>query len=147
MRKHVYVIAALLSVAAAVGVARAAGDEAAAGSGLAVEEQVAVVVAAVGARGEGGFGFEHAAEHRRRKYLALSGGASGGHGRELADGPEAVRAYFEEMHRQSMEIFAALTPEGLAGKCRTPSGIRTSTRCISFGPFGSAWSTGCGIAM
>lgn len=46
-----------------------------------------------------------------------------GHGRELADGSEAVLAYFEEMHRQSMEIFSALTPQDLVQKCRTPSGM------------------------
>lgn len=46
-----------------------------------------------------------------------------GHGRELADGPEAVLDYFEEMHRQSMEIFASLRPQDLSKKCLTPSGM------------------------
>ena len=46
-----------------------------------------------------------------------------GHGKELADGPEAVLAYFDEMHRQSREIFSALTPQDLQKKCQAPSGM------------------------
>lgn len=45
-----------------------------------------------------------------------------GCGRELADGREAVFAFLERTHRESMEIFARLTPEELAGRCRTPAG-------------------------
>ena len=45
-----------------------------------------------------------------------------GHGRELADGYEAVLAYFDQMHREAMEIFAALTPEALQARCTTPGG-------------------------
>jgi hypothetical protein len=33
-----------------------------------------------------------------------------GHGRELADGWEAVLAYFDRLHRESLEIFRALSP-------------------------------------
>jgi len=45
-----------------------------------------------------------------------------GHGRELADGYEAVVDYFERMHAESMEIFRSLTPEDLARRCETPGG-------------------------
>ena len=47
-----------------------------------------------------------------------------GHGRELADGPDAVLAYFDEMHRQAMEIFRGLTPEDLQRRCETPGGTQ-----------------------
>jgi uncharacterized damage-inducible protein DinB len=46
-----------------------------------------------------------------------------GCGRELADGRDAVVAYFESMHREAMAIFAALTPAELEAKCQTPAGI------------------------
>jgi uncharacterized damage-inducible protein DinB len=45
-----------------------------------------------------------------------------GHGRDLAEGPEAVRAYFDRLHAESMAIFAGLTPADLEGKCVTPGG-------------------------
>jgi uncharacterized damage-inducible protein DinB len=45
-----------------------------------------------------------------------------GCGRELADGPEALLAYLDEMHRQSLEIFQSLTPEQLQAKIQTPAG-------------------------
>jgi uncharacterized damage-inducible protein DinB len=45
-----------------------------------------------------------------------------GHGRELADGHEAVLGYFERMHAESLEIFRTLTPEDLARRCETPGG-------------------------
>jgi len=45
-----------------------------------------------------------------------------GHGRELAEGYEAVVDYFERMHAESMEIFRSLTPEDLARRCETPGG-------------------------
>jgi uncharacterized damage-inducible protein DinB len=45
-----------------------------------------------------------------------------GHGRELADGPDAVLAFHERMHGEAMAIFAELTPEQLDGKCVTPAG-------------------------
>src|SRR6266542_6887036 len=43
-----------------------------------------------------------------------------GHGRELAEGYDAVLDYFDEMHRQSMDIFRGLTPEDLQRRCETP---------------------------
>jgi uncharacterized damage-inducible protein DinB len=45
-----------------------------------------------------------------------------GNGRELADGRDAVLAYFERMHGEAMAIFRALTPEALARRCATPAG-------------------------
>lgn len=45
-----------------------------------------------------------------------------GCGKELADGPENVLAFFDRMHRESMEIFSRLTPEDLQKKCVTPAG-------------------------
>ena len=45
-----------------------------------------------------------------------------GHGRELADGPEAVRRYFEQRHAESLEIFRSLSDEDLGRRCVTPAG-------------------------
>ena len=45
-----------------------------------------------------------------------------GHGQELAEGYDAVLAYLDEMHRQSMEIFRGLSPEDLERRCETPGG-------------------------
>lgn len=45
-----------------------------------------------------------------------------GHGRELADGYDAVVDYMRRMHAQSMEIFGSLTEEDLDRKCTTPGG-------------------------
>ena len=45
-----------------------------------------------------------------------------GCGKELADGPENVVAYFDRMHQESMAIFSRLTPEDLKKKCVTPAG-------------------------
>lgn len=47
-----------------------------------------------------------------------------GHGRDLADGWEAVMAYFERCHRESMEIFRSLSAEGLERPCTTPGGAQ-----------------------
>lgn len=47
-----------------------------------------------------------------------------GHGRELATGHDAVLAFFDRMHRESMEIFRGLTPEDLQSRCETPGGAR-----------------------
>ena len=49
-----------------------------------------------------------------------------GHGPELADGPEAVRAYFEDRHRESMEIFGGLGDADLERRCTTPAGSSIS---------------------
>ncbi len=45
-----------------------------------------------------------------------------GHGRELADGHDAVLDYMRRMHAESMEIFASLSEEALDSKCITPGG-------------------------
>lgn len=47
-----------------------------------------------------------------------------GCGPDLADGPEAVRAYIDRLHAESIEIFASLSPEDLSAKCETPGGVR-----------------------
>jgi uncharacterized damage-inducible protein DinB len=45
-----------------------------------------------------------------------------GHGRELADGVEAVRGFFERCHAESMAIFGRLSDSDLQEKCVTPAG-------------------------
>jgi len=45
-----------------------------------------------------------------------------GHGRELADGYDAVRAFLSHLHEESMAIFRALSPEDLERRCLTPAG-------------------------
>jgi uncharacterized damage-inducible protein DinB len=49
------------------------------------------------------------------------------HGRELADGRDAVLAFLDRLHDESMTLFRALTPEALAGKVATPEGTRLTT--------------------
>lgn len=44
-----------------------------------------------------------------------------GHGRSLADGLEAVTAYHDHKHAESLAIFRALTPEQLEAKAKTPA--------------------------
>ena len=45
-----------------------------------------------------------------------------GHGCELADGFDAVVAYLDQMHAESVEIFRALSPEDLQRPAVTPAG-------------------------
>lgn len=45
-----------------------------------------------------------------------------GHGRELANGSDAVRAFLDRCHAETMEILAGLSDAGLAEKCTTPGG-------------------------
>jgi uncharacterized damage-inducible protein DinB len=45
-----------------------------------------------------------------------------GHGRELADGYDAVFAFVDRMHGEAMALFAQLTPEDLLAPCTTPGG-------------------------
>ena len=47
-----------------------------------------------------------------------------GCGRELADGPEAVRAYLDRCHAESMEIFRSLSDEDFERLCETPGGAK-----------------------
>ena len=49
-----------------------------------------------------------------------------GHGRELADGVPAVRAYLDRLHVEAMDLFRALTPEDLEKKCVPPGGTPIS---------------------
>lgn len=49
------------------------------------------------------------------------------HGRELADGRQAVLDFLDRLHDESMALFRALTPEMLAGKCETPAGVPLTT--------------------
>jgi uncharacterized damage-inducible protein DinB len=49
------------------------------------------------------------------------------HGRELAEGREAVLAFLDRLHEESLAEFRALTPEQLAGKCATPEGSKLTT--------------------
>ena len=50
-----------------------------------------------------------------------------GCGRELADGYDAVLAYFDRLDAESRAIIGGLTEADLAGKCRTPAGIPMTT--------------------
>lgn len=45
-----------------------------------------------------------------------------GHDRSLADGYENVFAYFDRLHKESVEIFSVLTDEDLRKKTITPDG-------------------------
>ena len=49
------------------------------------------------------------------------------HGRELADGRDAVLALLDRLHEESVAQFRALTPEKLAAKCVTPAGVPLTT--------------------
>ena len=46
-----------------------------------------------------------------------------GCGREFADGVEAVRAYIDRCHAESMAIFGALSDEDFERTCQTPGGV------------------------
>lgn len=45
-----------------------------------------------------------------------------GHGRELAEGKQAVLDYLDRMHAETVEILRALGPEELEARCTTPGG-------------------------
>ena len=49
------------------------------------------------------------------------------HGRELADGYEAVLAFFDRLHEESLVQFRALTPAMLEAKCVTAAGSPLTT--------------------
>jgi uncharacterized damage-inducible protein DinB len=46
-----------------------------------------------------------------------------GHGRELADGHDAVLAYFGRLHGESMEMLTELDEADYEAACRTPAGV------------------------
>lgn len=50
-----------------------------------------------------------------------------GHGREFADGRDAVIAYYDRLHEESRAIFASLSDEAVRGKCMTPAGTPITT--------------------
>ena len=50
-----------------------------------------------------------------------------GHGRELADGLDAVLAYHERLHAESVALFAALDDAAMQRKSTTPAGAAIST--------------------
>jgi uncharacterized damage-inducible protein DinB len=50
-----------------------------------------------------------------------------GCGRELADGYEAVLAYFDRLDQESRAIIAGLSDAELLRKCRTPAGSEITT--------------------
>lgn len=50
-----------------------------------------------------------------------------GHGVELAQGKDALLAYLDRKHAESLEIFRALTPEQLEAKVQTPAGTPITT--------------------
>src|SRR5215471_4404019 len=45
-----------------------------------------------------------------------------GCGAELADGFDTVVQFFEDKHRESVEMISRLTTDDLQGKCKTPGG-------------------------
>ena len=49
------------------------------------------------------------------------------HGRELADGYDAVLDYYDRLHEESRAIFASLSGDRLNGKCVTPAGTPITT--------------------
>jgi len=49
------------------------------------------------------------------------------HGRELAEGRDAVLALLDQLHDESMAIFRSLTPEALTGTSATPDGAIVTT--------------------
>ena len=49
------------------------------------------------------------------------------HGRELADGRDAILAFFDRLHEESLSQFRALTPAMLEAKCLTPAGTQLRT--------------------
>lgn len=57
------------------------------------------------------------AENALRKPSAYPG-----HGRDLADGYEAIVGYMKRMHDESMTIFRSLTDAEFESKCMTPGG-------------------------
>ncbi len=49
------------------------------------------------------------------------------HGRELADGKDAVLAFLDRMHADALAEFRSLTPAMLEEKCLTPAGAPMTT--------------------
>jgi len=49
-----------------------------------------------------------------------------GHGKEFADGPEAVLSYYKSLHAESLRIFEAIPAAAYAEKVKTPAGAPIS---------------------
>jgi uncharacterized damage-inducible protein DinB len=45
-----------------------------------------------------------------------------GHGKEFADGPDAVLAFYKRLHEESLDIFKAIPAEAYTAKVATPAG-------------------------
>ena len=56
------------------------------------------------------------------------------HGRELADGRDAVLALLDRLHEESMERFRALTPAILSDRCITPGKPLTTWKWLRMLP-------------
>jgi uncharacterized damage-inducible protein DinB len=50
-----------------------------------------------------------------------------GHGRELAEGLDAVRDYMDSRHAESLAVFSALDQQALQAPCQTPAGVSLPT--------------------
>jgi uncharacterized damage-inducible protein DinB len=81
------------------------------------------------APGPGRFSFGDVARHlagiERYLYAESALGRPNrypGHGRELADGLEAVLDYYDRLHEEARAIFAALPAAALGQRVRTPMG-------------------------
>ena len=59
------------------------------------------------------------AHHRPTRYTT--------HGRELADGKDAILAFLDRLHGEALAEFRALTPDRLSAKCTTPAGVPMTT--------------------
>jgi uncharacterized damage-inducible protein DinB len=46
-----------------------------------------------------------------------------GHGKEFADGPSEVLAYYQRLHAESLKIFEAIPAEAYNSKVATPAGV------------------------
>ena len=72
----------------------------------------------------------HLATIERYMYAETVAGrpsAYPGCGQELADGYEAVVAYFDRLDAESRAIFSTLSDEALQRKCQTPAGTPITT--------------------
>ena len=49
------------------------------------------------------------------------------HGREFGESYDQILLLMDDLHKQSMEIFARLTDEDLRQKCPTPGGVQIAT--------------------
>jgi uncharacterized damage-inducible protein DinB len=68
----------------------------------------------------------HLATIERYMYAATVAGRPS-RSQELAEGYQAVVAYFERLDQESRAIFRELSDADLARKCRTPAGIEITT--------------------